>query len=308
MMFGVLLCALPFAASGDSHMDVGFFSLFSQELNYTYNETNMTLMPKSKMAPAPGGKPVTTVVEVTGPISAESIAAVLAAVTDDSTTATAEALAACPAGQECSAEVVKKIVITVVHSFVVPCDSLPTVADYVKTYAAAMEVDASSVAVDIVSETGCGRLLANGERRLSTGTHEVSAKVSYPEGDTAAVVAASQDTDLVSKLTSKLESEASIVATVTQVTAPSVGVETEVAVSTSVSPTSAPTTMEPTMQPTTVEPTAQPTPATASPTLAPSNATEAPTNVTEEESRAALTGAGLLTVAVAAFSLISTAL
>lgn len=307
-MFGVLLCALPFAASGESRMDVGFFSLFSQALNYTYNETNMSMMPPSKMAPAPGGKPVTTVKEITGPITEASLLATIADVTDEAATATADAVAACPAGQECETKVVRKIVITVVHSFVVPCDSRPTADDYVKTYAAAMEVDASSVAADIVSETGCQRLLANGERRLSTGTQEVSAKISYPEGATEAVVAASQATDLVAKLTSKLESEVGIVSTVTQVSGPKVGVETEVVVSTSVSPTSAPTTVEPTMQPTTAEPTAQPTMATVSPTLAPSNATEAPTNYTEEESRAALTGAGLVTVAVAAFSLISTAL
>jgi len=219
----------------------------------------------------------------------------------------------CPEGSECLTSVIKKIVVTVVHSFVVDCDSRPKVADYEKTYAAAMEVAISDVAIEIISETGCDRrLLANGERRLQSATQEVSAGISYPdteEGKAAVVAVVQQDSSVLSNtLTEKLASEASITAAVTVSVQPEVNIQTEVAVSLSQAPTSAPTlaTEEPT--PATAEPTVQPTMATASPTLAPSNATEAPTNVTEEESRAALTGAGLVTVAVAAFSLISTAL
>jgi len=220
----------------------------------------------------------------------------------------------CPEGSECLTSVIKKIVVTVVHSFVVDCDSRPKVADYEKTYAAAMEVAISDVAIEIISETGCDRrLLANGERRLQSATQQVSAAISYPDteaGKKSVMEAVQQESSaLETSLVDALSTEASITATVTTDSAsPQVKIEAEVSVSLSKAPTSAPTlaTEEPT--PATAEPTVQPTMATESPTLAPSNATEAPTNVTEEESRAALTGAGLVTVAVAAFSLISTAL
>lgn len=272
-------------------------------------------MPPVKMAPAAGGTPVTTVTTVSGEVTLDTLTDILETVEK---TANAEATETseetCPTGSECSTQVIKKIVVTVVHRFVVACDSLPKVADYEKTYAAAMGVTISDVAIEIVSETGCDRrLLANGERRLQSGTQEVSAGISYPdteEGKAAVVAVVQQDSsDLETMLTAKLESEAQIIAAVATVSAkPEVGIETEVAVLLSQAPTSAPTleTEEPT--PATAEPTVQPTMATESPTLAPSNATEAPTNLTEEESRAALTGAGLVTVAVAAFSLISTAL
>lgn len=267
-------------------------------------------MPRSKMAPVPGEKPITTVTKIEGPVTSANIEAMIAQVTSEASTATEAALEACTT--DCSAEVIKTLVVTLVNKFTVPCASLPTAADYKATYAAAMSVEASSVVVEILSATGCSaRLLANGERRLATGEQEVQADVSYPEDKGADVVSVTGDAMLSKKLSNALAAEKSLDAseiTSSVVSAPSVGVSTQVAVSTSQAPTSAPTTMDPTAAPSTVAPTSSPTMATASPTLAPSNATEAPTNVTEEESRAALTSAGLVTVAVTAFSMIATAL
>jgi len=266
-------------------------------------------MPRSKMAPVPGARPVTTVTKIEGPVTSAAIEAMIAQVTSEATTAADAALAECDT--DCSAEVIRKLVVTVVHKFTVPCASLPTAADYKATYAAAMGVEASSVTVEILSVTGCGRLLANGERRLATGEQEVQADVSYPEDKGADVVSVTGDSMLSFKLIEALAEASSLDVSEIQtqvVSAPSVGVSTQVAVSLSQAPTSAPTTMDPTAAPSTVAPTSSPTMATASPTLAPSNATEAPTNATEEESRAALTGAGLVTVAVAAFSMVATAL
>jgi hypothetical protein len=281
-------------------------------LNYTYNETNMSMMPPSK-----GGNQYYTKIE--GDVTMAKLDELL----DKKTTAAEESFTEgdCPPGFDCSFEVVKQVVITVVHSFKVPCASLPVRAlDYKYTYAAVMEVAISDVAIEIVSETGCRRLLANGERRLSEGTQEVSAAISYPgtaEGKWTAVAVVGLSPEFFeTRLKLKLESEASVIATVTQSVEPEVGISVYVVASLSQAPTSSPTlaweaptpaTAEPTT-PATAEPTVQPTMATESPTLAPSNATEAPTNYTEEESRAALTGAGLVKVAVAAFSLISTAL
>merc|ERR1719230_316368 len=111
------------------------------------------MMPPSKMSPAAGGKPVTTVTTVSGEVTLDALTDILATVEKTANAeATETAEATCPTGSECSTEVIKKIVVTVVHSFVLACASLPTKAAYEKTYAAAMGVTISDVAIDIISE------------------------------------------------------------------------------------------------------------------------------------------------------------